>query len=64
MSLDLEYLEKSTQMVSPDFTPLGAQLNEVLGKFNKLSTEMVEHRRVIDQLVANNNVEVPNNQRL
>nr|XP_027067607.1 uncharacterized protein LOC113693243 [Coffea arabica] len=55
MSSAPEASERSAMVTSPDFTALGAQLNEVLGKFNELSAEMAAQRRVIDQLVASNN---------
>ncbi|XP_071923339.1 uncharacterized protein [Coffea arabica] len=54
MSSMPEISERSTMVTSPDFTALGAQLSEVLGKFNELSTEMAAQRYVIDQLVASN----------
>ncbi|XP_071926092.1 uncharacterized protein [Coffea arabica] len=63
MSSAPEASERSAMVTSPDFTALGAQLNEVLGKFNELSAEMAAQRRVIDQLVASNNSGgVPNDQ--
>ncbi|XP_071912359.1 uncharacterized protein [Coffea arabica] len=55
MSSVPETSKRSTMVTSPDFTALGAQLSEVLGKFNELSAEMAAQRRVIDQLVASNN---------
>ncbi|XP_027169433.1 uncharacterized protein LOC113769160 [Coffea eugenioides] len=63
MSSMPEASEGSAMVTSPDFTALGAQLSEVLGKFNELSAEMAAQRRVIDQLVASNNGGgVPNDQ--
>ncbi|XP_071921398.1 uncharacterized protein [Coffea arabica] len=63
MSSAPEASERSAMVTSPDFTALGAQLSEVLAKFNELSAEMAAQRRVIDQLVASNNGgDVPNDQ--
>ncbi|XP_027077130.1 uncharacterized protein [Coffea arabica] len=63
MSSVPETSERSAIVTSPDITALGAQLSEVLGKFNELSAEMAAQRRVIDQLVASNNGGgVPNDQ--
>ncbi|XP_027168644.1 uncharacterized protein LOC113768468 [Coffea eugenioides] len=63
MSSVPETSERSAIVTSPDFTALGAQLSEVLGKFNELSAEMAAQRRVIDQLVdSNNGGGVPNDQ--
>ncbi|XP_071913977.1 uncharacterized protein [Coffea arabica] len=63
MSSVPEASERSAMVTSPDFTALGAQLSEELGKFNELSAEMAAQKRVIDQLVASNNGGgVPNDQ--
>ncbi|XP_071900950.1 uncharacterized protein [Coffea arabica] len=63
MSSVPETSKRSAIITSPDFTALGAQLSEVLGKFNELSAEMTAQRRVIDQLVASNSGGgVPNDQ--
>nr|XP_027124338.1 uncharacterized protein LOC113741048 [Coffea arabica] len=54
MSSMPEASERSAMVTSPDFTALGAQLSEVLDKFNDLSVEMAAQRLVIDQLVTSN----------
>ncbi|XP_071923087.1 uncharacterized protein [Coffea arabica] len=63
MSLVPETSERSAMVTSPDFTALGAQLSEVLGKFNELSTEIAAQRRVIDQLIASSSGGVLNDQK-
>ncbi|XP_071936374.1 uncharacterized protein [Coffea arabica] len=52
MSSMPEASDRSALVVSSNLTALGAQLSEMLGKFNELSAEMAAQRRVIDQLVA------------
>ena len=52
MSAHPESSDKSATTSSADLANLGAQLSEVLNKFNELSMEMTAQRRVIDQLVA------------
>ena len=48
-------------IISSDFVALGAQLGEVLGKFNKLSVKMAVQRHIINQFVLNSNGDVQNN---
>ena len=52
MSTHLESSDRPATTSPTDLANLGAQLSEMLNKFNELSMEMTAQRRVIDQLVA------------
>ncbi|XP_071905667.1 uncharacterized protein [Coffea arabica] len=52
MSTHPESFDRPIATSSTDLANLGAQLSEVLNRFNELSTEMTAQRRVIHQLVA------------
>ncbi|XP_071920618.1 uncharacterized protein [Coffea arabica] len=52
MSTHPEPSDRPVTTSSTDLANLGAQLNEVLNRFNELSIEVMAQRRVIDQLVA------------
>nr|XP_027086631.1 uncharacterized protein LOC113708367 [Coffea arabica] len=52
MSTHPEPSDRPVITSSTDLANLGAQLNEVLNRFNELSVEMMVQRRVIDQLVT------------
>ncbi|XP_071920609.1 uncharacterized protein [Coffea arabica] len=52
MSTHPEPSDRPVTTSSTDLANLGAQLNEVLNRFNELSVEMMAQRRVIDQLVT------------
>ena len=52
MSAHPESSGRSTTTSAADLTNLGAQLSEMLNKFNELSMEMTEQWRLIDQLVT------------
>ncbi|XP_071933827.1 uncharacterized protein [Coffea arabica] len=52
MSTHPESSDRPAMTPSADLANLGAQLSEVLNKFNELSMEMTAQRRVIDQLVT------------
>ncbi|XP_027158367.1 uncharacterized protein LOC113759986 [Coffea eugenioides] len=52
MSMHPESSDRPITTSSTNLANLGAQLSEVLNRFNELSVEMTAQRRVIDQLVA------------
>ncbi|XP_027155279.1 uncharacterized protein LOC113755474 [Coffea eugenioides] len=54
MSTHPESSDRPVMAPSTDLANLGAQLSEVLNKFNELSMEMTAQRRVIHQLVTGN----------
>nr|XP_027102201.1 uncharacterized protein LOC113723226 [Coffea arabica] len=52
MSTHPEPSDRPVTTSSTDLANLGAQLNEVLNRFNELSVDMMAQRRMIDQLVT------------
>ncbi|XP_027156181.1 uncharacterized protein LOC113756909 [Coffea eugenioides] len=52
MSTHPESSDRPATTSATDLANLGAQLSEVLNRFNELSVEMMAQRRVIDQLVT------------
>ena len=53
MSSHAEASDKSSGVAMPDFATIGAQLCEMIGKFNELSIEMAAQRQGINHLVSN-----------
>ena len=51
ISFHPEPSKRAAIISSSDAMNLGAQLNEILNRFNELSVEMVAQRHMIDQLV-------------
>nr|XP_027076582.1 uncharacterized protein LOC113700352 [Coffea arabica]XP_027089706.1 uncharacterized protein LOC113710853 [Coffea arabica] len=52
MSTHPESSDRPATTSPTDLASMGAQLSEVLNRFNELSVEMMAQRRIIDQLVA------------